>query len=124
MEQEAAATSARRALNWHETLGVIGNITSITGISLLWFRDTVNWSNALPLVPLVAAIASMSLGILTLGVIALRNGYAKLALSRSLAWKIVYWTAATPIVLGIASALIAGVVWLVQAFFFAVFVRG
>jgi hypothetical protein len=112
------------ALKWHELLGIVGNITSITGISLLWFRDKWATSDLLLIVPMFAVVASFALGVVTLAYIALRSGFARWVRSRAASWKIVYFSIATPLALAVVIGLIAGVMWVVEWFVDAVVIWG
>jgi hypothetical protein len=99
-----AVGTGRRLPGWLDLVNVAGSVASITGISLLWMRDCIDWSEAAITMPILAVFSAIVLGGLTLGFIGLRYGYRRWAKPRDSAWRIAYLAFAIPLAIAFTTA--------------------
>jgi hypothetical protein len=84
-------------MRWSEIVNLLGSIASVTGVSLLWLKDTIKLTP--DEIIAVAVAASFVLGLATTGVLVIRYGYRRWALQGDALAKVVYLTLAFPAVM-------------------------
>jgi len=80
-----------------EVVNFIGSIASITGISLLWLKNSINISPDVIVTVLLAV--SFCFGLLLFDVLIIRLVYQKLVFNRSSLAKYAYYLLVTPILI-------------------------
>src|SRR5688500_2025464 len=78
-----------------EIVNLVGSVASITGITLLWLKDTLPIS---PLdVPWAAGIVSVFIGIMAVCVIIFRSIYVRWFRNKDIVVKVAFFTLAAPV---------------------------
>ena len=85
-----------RKLTVIDIVNLIGSIASITGISLLWLKDTTNVSPVF--IFSVAIVVSFCFGLLVLDVFLIQYFYRRWFSGRDMLIKVLYFTLAAPVV--------------------------
>ena len=83
---------------WIDIIHVVGSVASITGISLLWLKATFNVHTLVITIPTVSLLALFSLGVASLGIIAIRYGYGLFPTALDTFEKIAYFGITVPVV--------------------------
>ncbi|SRR6266581_2389416 len=91
-------------IRWIEVVNVAGSIASVTGISLLWFKDRIDPETAFITVPLFAITASLGLGFSALAYHAFIRGYDHWARNAETSVKLAYVSLAVPLLALVVAA--------------------
>jgi hypothetical protein len=94
-----AASVPRHRFGIVDLVNLTGSIASITGISLLWLKDSVPTQRLLSLIPIVAIDAALSLGLLASAFVGIRFGYRCLPGKADFAVKLAYFGLTIAVVL-------------------------
>ena len=71
-----------------DVVNIAGSVASLTGISLLWLKDRVPSAKLFAVIPVVAIVVALSLGLVSLAFVLIRYGYRKLVATRDAAIKL------------------------------------
>jgi len=84
-------------IRWIDVVHVLGSVASITGISLLWFKSQLNIQTLVIDIPVIGLLVLFSLGLVSLGIIAVRFGYTRLFKNSDSPWQFAYFSISIPI---------------------------